>query len=56
MTRLQLNSRRPGVPSWLKLAPDGTLIVEPPVGVIAVNLPVEVVDSTVNTRWCPTDR
>lgn len=33
------------VPSWLKLAADGTLTVEPPVGAIAVNLPVEVIDS-----------
>jgi hypothetical protein len=35
----------PGVPSWLHLASDGTLTVEPPVGFAAVTLPVEVVDS-----------
>lgn len=33
------------VPSWLKLATDGTLTVEPPLGATAVNLPVEVVDA-----------
>ena len=36
----------PGVPPWLHLAPDGTLIVEPPLGVTVITLPVEVVDST----------
>jgi hypothetical protein len=35
----------PGVPSWLHLAADGTLTLEPPAGVAAVSLPVEVVDS-----------
>ena len=35
----------PGVPSWLKLAADGTLSIEPPVGSFTVALPVEVVDS-----------
>lgn len=35
----------PGVPSWLHLASDGTLILEPPAGATSVNLPVEVVDS-----------
>jgi hypothetical protein len=35
----------PGVPSWLHLAADGTLTLEPPAGVAAVTLPVEVVDS-----------
>ena len=33
----------PGIPSWLKLAADGTLTVEPPAG-STVNLVVEVVD------------
>ena len=36
----------PGVPSWLHLASDGTLTLEPPPGVAPVTLPVEVVDST----------
>ncbi len=36
----------PGVPSWLHLASDGTLTLEPPPGVASINLPVEVVDST----------
>jgi hypothetical protein len=35
----------PGVPTWLYLAPDGTLVVEPPIGVTAVYVQVEVVDS-----------
>jgi hypothetical protein len=35
----------PIVPSWLHLAADGTLTVEPPEGSTAINLPVEVVDS-----------
>jgi hypothetical protein len=35
----------PVVPSWLHLAADGTLTVEPPEGSTATNLPVEVVDS-----------
>lgn len=38
----------PGVPTWLQLAPDGTLILEPPPGIAAVALPVEVVDSNGN--------
>jgi hypothetical protein len=36
----------PGVPGWLHLAPDGTLILEPPLGGAAIALPVEVVDGT----------
>jgi hypothetical protein len=36
----------PGVPSWLRLAADGTLTLEPPAGASAVTVPVEVVDST----------
>jgi len=36
----------PGVPSWLRLAADGTLTLEPPLGATAVTVPVEVVDST----------
>ena len=36
----------PGVPSWLYLAPDGTLTVDPPIGVAAVEIPVEVVDGS----------
>jgi len=35
----------PAVPSWLHLAADGTLIIEPPLGSVAVNFAVEVVDS-----------
>ena len=35
----------PPVPSWLHLAADGTLIIEPPTGSLAVDLDVEVVDS-----------
>jgi hypothetical protein len=35
----------PGVPVWVHLVPDGTLIVEPPLGVTSVRLQVEVVDS-----------
>jgi hypothetical protein len=35
----------PAVPSWLHLAADGTLIIEPPLSSVAVNLAVEVVDS-----------
>lgn len=35
----------PGVPSWLHLASDGILTLEPPAGAAAVSLPVEVVDS-----------
>lgn len=33
------------VPSWLHLAADGTLTVEPPEGVTSVSLPIEVVDA-----------
>jgi len=36
----------PGVPSWVQLAADGTLILEPPSNATPVALPVEVVDST----------
>ena len=35
----------PSVPPWLRLAADGTLTIEPPIGATSVNLPVEVVDS-----------
>ncbi len=35
-----------GVPSWLHLAADGTLTLEPPPGAAPVTLPLEVVDST----------
>lgn len=35
----------PVVPSWLKLAADGTLSIEPPAAGSAVNVTVEVVDS-----------
>jgi len=35
----------PGVPDWVKLAADGTLVIEPPVGSTVVDVPVEVVDS-----------
>ncbi len=35
----------PGVPSWLELAPGGTLVVEPPAGTTSVSLPIEVVDA-----------
>jgi hypothetical protein len=35
----------PAVPSWLHLAPDGTVTVEPPVGFAVITFPVEVVDS-----------
>jgi hypothetical protein len=35
----------PAVPSWLKLAADGTLSIEPPAAGSSVNLTVEVVDS-----------
>jgi hypothetical protein len=35
----------PAVPSWLKLATDGTLSVEPPAAGSSVNVTVEVVDS-----------
>jgi hypothetical protein len=36
----------PGVPSWIRLAADGTLTLEPPPSATAFTLPVEVVDST----------
>jgi hypothetical protein len=36
----------PGVPSWVELAADGTLILEPPSDATAITVPVEVVDST----------
>ncbi len=35
----------PGIPSWVTLAANGTLSVEPPSGGLDVNLTVEVVDS-----------
>jgi hypothetical protein len=36
----------PGVPAWLRLAADGTLVLEPPAEETSVTLAVEVVDST----------
>jgi hypothetical protein len=36
----------PGVPGWLHLAADGTLILEPPLSGAVISVPVEVVDST----------
>ena len=36
----------PAIPSWIRLAPDGTLNLEPPADLnTTLNLPVEVVDS-----------
>jgi hypothetical protein len=43
----------PDVPAWLHLAPDGTLILEPPVGFTATGFFVEVVDSNGGHSYVP---